>query len=101
MRSAPHPMRMVWKTAQLVMVGSIMTLVLVALRSGARVDNGSEVSVPLGWLVVISFLVTALTTRRAGLQAPVLRMWPGTATVFIARPPEVFTPPSPHGARRI
>ena len=88
MRTTPHPMRVLWKAAQIVMGASIMLLVLVALGSGSRIDNGSDLLVPLGLLVIISFLVASLTARRAGLQSPVLRLWPATASVFIARSPD-------------
>ena len=88
MRSLPHPMRVVWKTSQIVMFASITALVLMALASGPRTDNGADVLVPLAWLVIASFLVMALTARRAGLQPPVIRMWPASSSVVIARPPE-------------
>lgn len=81
-------MRVLWKTSQVVMTVSIMALVLVALGSGSRIDNGADVLLPLGWLVIFFSLVTSLTARRAAEQSPALRMWPGTASVFIARPPE-------------
>ncbi|MGB3412991.1 MAG: hypothetical protein WBA45_17565 [Microthrixaceae bacterium] len=88
MRTTPHPMRVLWKTSQFVMIVSIMALVVAALGSGSRVGNGADVLVPLGWLVIFLSILTSLTERPAAQQPPALRMWPGTASVFIARPPE-------------
>jgi hypothetical protein len=70
------------------MVASIVVLVLVVLGSGSSSDSGVATLVPFAWVTIITWIVTALTARRAAEQSPALRMCPGTATVFIARPPE-------------
>ena len=88
MRSLPHPMRVVWHASLIVVMGSIAVLTIVAVGGGLRTDDGSRLLVALGWCVIVSFLVVCVTTRPALQQPPVIRMWPGSASVLIARPPE-------------
>ena len=87
MRTTPHPVRVVWKLAQIVLVLALMAFGLLALSSGARDDNGAQVLVPVAATALIAWLVLALTQKTAEGISPALRVWSGTATEFIARPP--------------
>jgi hypothetical protein len=88
MRTTPHPIRVVWKTAQITMIAAAVLVVFLGLMSGGRDDNGAGVLVPPAAAACVAALVVMLTERKAAKIPPALRMWTGSATQFIARPPD-------------
>lgn len=86
MRRFPHPLRVLWKSALLVAYASMTLLVMLALGSGSSMSLRSLLA-QLAWVVTVSYLVAALVARHANAIDAVVRMWSGTASVFIARPP--------------
>ncbi len=86
MRTRPHPIRVVWKTAQVVMVAAVTALVLTSLRRGSMTDDGA--SVALAWISVGATIVVLVTARSAAARLPAMRACQGTAMRFIARSPE-------------
>ncbi len=84
----PHPVRLLYRSAVVVLSLALPGLVLVGLGSRSRTVNDADLTYVLACTALLSGILAMATSGPASRHLPVLRSWGVRATTLINRPPD-------------